>query len=164
MPKSNPIRTLFLSFYKQLLRVDKTTTNIGVLLELGLVPLNIFAQKYSIQNWNRIAKLETRNPLTSLSYCNSTLEELTWPSMIKRNLSRCGMMDAFLYEGRVNTPQRFFQRLKDIFHQEFLAEISESSSKLRTYREFKREMCLENYLDIISCKRQKINLSRFPLS
>ena len=84
MPKSNPIDTLFLSFCKQLLGVDKTTTNIGVLLELGLVPLNIYAQKYSIQNWNRIAKLETCNPLTSLSYRNSTLEELTWPSMIKR--------------------------------------------------------------------------------
>ena len=65
MPKNTPLDTLFLGFCKQLLGVGKTTTNVGVFLELGLVPLNIYAQKNSIQNWNRIAKFETSNPLVS---------------------------------------------------------------------------------------------------
>ena len=144
--------------------MGKTTTNVGVFLELGLVPLNIYAQKNSIQNWNRIAKFETSNPLVSLSYRNSLLEELAWPLMIKKNLSKCGMMDVFFCEKRANTPQRFLQRLIDIFHQEAFAEINEPSSKLRTYKEFKTEIGLENYLEIISCERDRINLSRLRLS
>ena len=144
--------------------MGKTTTNVGVFLELGLVPLNIYAQKNSIQNWNRIAKFETSNPLVSLSYRNSLLEELAWPLMIKKHLSKCGMMDVFFCEKRTNTPQRFLQRLIDIFHQEAFAEINEPSSKLRTYKEFKTEIGLENYLEIISWERDRINLSRLRLS
>ena len=164
MPKNNPLDTLFLGFCKQLLGVGKTTTNVGVFLDLGLVPLNIYAQKNSIQNWNRIAKFETSNQLVSLSYRNSLLEELTWPLMIRKNLSKCGMMDVFFCEKRANTPQRFLQRVIDIFHQEAFAEINEPSSKLRTYKEFKTEIGLENYLEIISCERDRINLSRLRLS
>ena len=164
MPKNNPLDTLFLGFCKRLLGVGKTTTNVGVFLELGLVPLNIYAQKNSIQNWSRIAKFETSNQLVSSSYRNSLLEELTWPLMIKKNLSKCGMMDVFFCEKRANTPQRFLQRLIDIFHQEAFAEINEPSSKLKTYKEFQTEIGLENYLEIISCERDRINLSRLRLS
>ena len=38
LPQNNPIENLHLSFCKQLLGVQKQTTNIGVLLELGQVP------------------------------------------------------------------------------------------------------------------------------
>ena len=89
---------------------------------------------------------------------------LTWPSMIKKNLSKCGMMDVFFCEKRANTPQRFLQRLIDFVHQEAFAEINEPSSKLRTYKEFKTEIGHENYLEIISCERERINLSRLRLS
>ena len=39
---------------KQLLGVQKQTTNIGVLLELGSVPMQLFAVKLAIKNWERI--------------------------------------------------------------------------------------------------------------
>ena len=39
---------------KQILGVQKQTTNIGVLLELGRVPLQNFAIKAAIKNWERI--------------------------------------------------------------------------------------------------------------
>ena len=74
------------------------------------------------------------------------------------------MIDVFFCEKRANTPQRFLQRLIDIFHQEAFAEINEPSRKLRTYKEFKTEIVLENYLEIISCERDRINLSRLCLS
>ena len=45
MPKNNPIETLYISFCKQLLGVHRTTTNNGVLLELGQIPLSIYAKK-----------------------------------------------------------------------------------------------------------------------
>ena len=46
LPKNNPIEVLQQSFYKQLLRVQKQTTNVGVLLEVGEVPLDIYAKKW----------------------------------------------------------------------------------------------------------------------
>ena len=55
LPQNNPIENLHLSFCKQLLGVQKQTTNIGVLLELGQVSLPIDAIKNAIKNWVRIA-------------------------------------------------------------------------------------------------------------
>ena len=45
LPKNNPIGTFYISFCKQLLGVHRQTTNNGVLLELGQVPLSIYAKK-----------------------------------------------------------------------------------------------------------------------
>ena len=45
MPANNPIENLYMSFCKQLLGVQKQSTNDGVLLELGQFPLIILAKK-----------------------------------------------------------------------------------------------------------------------
>ena len=45
LPKNNPIENLHQKCCKQILGVQKQTSNIGVLLELGLVPLSIYAKK-----------------------------------------------------------------------------------------------------------------------
>ena len=52
LPKADPIETLHMMMCKHLLGVNKKTTNIGVCLEMGRIPLNIFA----IKNWERIIK------------------------------------------------------------------------------------------------------------
>ena len=44
-----------MKFLKQLLGVQTQTSNIGVLLETGRVPLMAYALKNCIKNWNRIA-------------------------------------------------------------------------------------------------------------
>ena len=54
LPKANPIENLHMMICKQLLGVQKQTTNIGVLLELGRVPLCIYAVKLAIKNRKRI--------------------------------------------------------------------------------------------------------------
>lgn len=41
LPKHNPIENLHMMICKQLLGVHKNTTNIGVLLELGRLPLSL---------------------------------------------------------------------------------------------------------------------------
>ena len=63
--KKNPIETLYLSFCKQLIGVQKQTTNVGVMLELGLFPLQLQAKTNALKNWNRISKLKTANIITS---------------------------------------------------------------------------------------------------
>lgn len=68
MPKNNPIEIVQQSFYKQLLGVQKQTTNVGVLLEMGEVPLKLYAKKMAISNWTRIATKKKANELLIKSY------------------------------------------------------------------------------------------------
>ena len=46
LPRSNPIQNLYMSIMKQILGVQKQTTNFGVLLELGKIPISIEAKSY----------------------------------------------------------------------------------------------------------------------
>ena len=54
LPANNPIGNLHSRFCKNILSVQKSTTNVGVLLELGRIPILMTAQKASIKNWERI--------------------------------------------------------------------------------------------------------------
>ena len=49
LPKNNPVKNFHLTMCKQILGVQKQTTNIGVLLELGRTPLSICAAKFSVK-------------------------------------------------------------------------------------------------------------------
>ena len=57
-PVNNPIENVQNMFYKQLLGVQRQTTNIAVLLELGQVPLRLHATRSAIKNWDRINTLK----------------------------------------------------------------------------------------------------------
>ena len=48
LPKNNPFENLHMMMCKHLLGVQKQTTNLGVLLELGRIPLHLFASKFAI--------------------------------------------------------------------------------------------------------------------
>ena len=50
-PKNNPIENLYNMFLKQILGVQKQTNNLGVLLELGKVPIQFSAIKLATKNW-----------------------------------------------------------------------------------------------------------------
>ena len=81
LPKINPIETLHIKFCKDLLGVQKQTANIGVLLELGRLPLPIYAKKHAIKNWERICLKRNANALLLTSY-DASLES-GWASSIK---------------------------------------------------------------------------------
>ena len=139
MPKNNPIENLYNSILKQLLGVHKSTTNIGVLLEVGLVPITLYARKLAIKNWERIRKNKA-NCLISESYKESLKEKLPWVIYIKNILEENGMLNFFVnpYQDKpcfVN--KRIFQTLSDAFHQNVFACIRQEGSKLRTYAIFK---------------------------
>ena len=61
MPSNNPIENMHMRFCKELLGVQKQTTNIRELLELGGVPLMLFAKRNSIKNWNRLNTMSNSN-------------------------------------------------------------------------------------------------------
>ena len=86
LPKNNPIETLHMSICKQILGLHKSTMNLGVLLELGRVPLSLYAMKLAIKNWERIRKTKA-NCILMESYRESEREQLPWVLGIKTHLS-----------------------------------------------------------------------------
>ena len=66
LPKNNPIETLFMRFCKELLGVQRRTTNVGVLLELGETPLSFTGTRNAIKNWVRICNDTTCNKLVDV--------------------------------------------------------------------------------------------------
>ena len=75
LPNNNPVENLHMQFCRQVLGVQKYTTNYGVLLELGRVPLVLEARKLSLKNWDRIRK-KKGNVLVTKSYKNACLKML----------------------------------------------------------------------------------------
>ena len=133
MPKSNPIENIKMMICKEILGVQKQTTNIGVLLELGETPLSLNAIKLAVKNWERI-RLGNANKVLLASYRESLEGGLTWISGIKNVLETNGML-CFFQNSYRNTPiayKNLFQRLIDQFHQNAFETIRKEDSKLRT--------------------------------
>ena len=132
MPSNNPVENVFTSFCKQLLGVQKQTSNKGVLLELGLSPIMILGQKNAIKNWVRIANNTKCNNLVFSSYETSISENLTWSSNMKSKLSTIGLGELFINRDK-DSHLKAMQRMTDIFQQEALSDICRNDSRLRTY-------------------------------
>ena len=80
--KSNPIENLHIMMCKQILGVQKQTTNIGVLLELGRIPMHIYAAKHAVKNWERIKRGQA-NCVLLASYRDAIEVNLPWLLGIK---------------------------------------------------------------------------------
>ena len=126
-----------MKFLRQLLGVQTQTHKIGTLLETGRVPLMAYALKNCIKNWNRIAIGEDCNPLTHLSYENILENEFEWYKNIELLMNHLGL--GYILRGNISTPEVVVhKRIVDIFHQKSFSEISQESSKLRTYSLIKK--------------------------
>lgn len=161
-PRNNPVETIHYMFCKHLLGVQKQTTNIGVLLELGQIPLNVHAKKMAFKNWERICLQKKANNLVLKSYEFAIEENLNWPKLIQNTLAEIGMMQSFV--GGSNIHEKAFSRMKDIFHQEAFSAINMESSKLRTYKLIKGEIGFESYLNTVNNIKNRIILTKIRLS
>ena len=166
LPKVNPIEKLHNMICKQILGVQTQTTNIGVLLELGRIPLEISAKKLAVKKWERISKQQA-NDLLLASYNDALVEDLPWISSIKNILETKGMFNYFInsYETKpffVN--KKLFQTLSDEFHQNAFESIRSDNSKLRTYACFKTKIGFETYLAKIKNPNIRIEMTKFRLS
>ena len=92
--KVNPIDTLHYMVCKQVLGVQRKTTNIGVLLEIGRLPLYIDAIKFSVKNWERIRKKQA-NVVLQASYAESVDLDLQWIVGVRGHLESNGMLSFF---------------------------------------------------------------------
>ena len=164
LPKNNPIENLNMMMCKQILGVQKQTTNYGVLLELGKTPLHIQAKKLAIKNWERIRQGKANEILLTSCRENSN----TWDLAIKECLEINGLL--YFYENSnyndksAFAHKRLFQTLCDQFHQNAFAAIQREESKLRTYAIFKTKIGIENYLSKIKNSAVRTQISKFRLS
>lgn len=167
LPQNNPVENFHMKVLKQVLGVQKQTTNLGVLLELGRTPLYIECTKLGIKNWERI-KQEKANPLLLASYKDAITEELPWISRVKLNLEENGLLSLFVNQYPVSKPQfigkKLYQTLVDQFHQTAFETINKASSKLRTYALLKTRIGMEEYLTEIKNTSFRKQLSKFRLS
>ena len=140
-------------FCKQLLGVQKQTNTMGILLELGMVPITYHALKAAIKNWDRVRNKKSNNLLYE-SLNNASKENLTWISSIKTLLESNGMLQSFLTANsnpNNNNKQKdignlVFQRLCDQFHQNALASFRNENSKLKTYSTLKMKLAWKSTL------------------
>ena len=166
IPKINPIQNFHQRTCKQILGVQKQTSNIDVLLELGRVPLHLYAIKSAVKNWERI-KSNKVNILVSVSYQKAMENNLLWITNIKNLLEQNGMA-CFYNNMHLNKPQfihkKIFQRLSDKFHQEAFNTLIDKTSKLRTYGLIKTEIGMESYLKEIFNPTIRKTYTKFRLS
>ena len=167
MPQTNPIENFHMKVLKQILGVQKQTTNLGVLLELGRMPLNLDCIKLGVKNWERIKKAKA-NPLLMASYREATAEELPWISRVKGILEDNGLLSLFVNQYPESKPQfigkKLYQTLVDQFHQNAFETINKADSKLRTYGLVKTDIGMEDYLAEIRSVPVRVQLSKFRLS
>ena len=63
LPKNNPIENLYMTFCKAILGVQKQTSNIGSLLELGAVPIMFFGVKNCLKTGTE--SIKSMKPIVS---------------------------------------------------------------------------------------------------
>ena len=166
LPTDNPIENLHHMACKNILGVQKQTTNIGVLLELGRTPLDIYAIKAAIKNWERIKTKQT-NPLLNTSYDTALKNKLPWITNIKKCLETNGMLCFFINPYDNKPPfihKKVFQKLYDAFHQKSFQDINNPQAKLRTYGLLKTAIGFEKYLVKITNPTTRLAVTKLRLS
>ena len=166
LPVNNPIENLHMMFCKHLLGVHKSSTNDGVLLEIGRLPLVFDAQKAAVKNWERIHNSRA-NYLCKISYIGAQTYSLNWLNLIKASIAQNGLGNYFI--NQTVPPNKslykiYYNRLKDAFIQRAFATITQPNSKLRTYSLIKEKIGIEGYLISVRNTKQRISLSKFRLS
>ena len=162
LPVNNPIETAHMRFCKDLLGVQKQTTNVGVLLELGEVPLSVLAKNNCIKNFSRVTITKEANTLLK-NLGQVEFSNYSWFYATQHCLNSTG-----IEKTDVKIRNGLLKRLKDIFHQQAHCDINRDNSKLRTYKEIKTDVGMERYLLCpLTCKERisltKLRLSNHPL-
>ena len=165
--KYNPIEKLHFMACKQILGVQKQTTNIGILLELGRVPLQNFAIKAAVKNWERI-ELGKINEILKKSHSNAILDDLPWITHIKSIIQTHNLENLNINQVHRNKHPFIHNMLHkkqcEIFHQNAFQTIKNPNSKLRTYALFKTQEGCEKYLHDIKNAKSRQSLTKFRLS
>ena len=129
LPKNNPIENMHMRFCKEILGVQRQTTNVGVLLELGRIPITTYGMKRCMKNYSRIHILEKANKVVLSAHLLSLNCALKWTEGVKSQLNRSGVGSENRNPLLCNT---CFKSINDTLHQDAFTTINSEESKLRT--------------------------------
>ena len=163
------LEVLYRKFLKELLGVNKCTTNAMVYGETGMMPVSKLILSRATNYFMNICNGK-RTKLSYIMYkllrCkqeNHTLYQSHWLNNVEQNLSGIGMRDLWLSEGFGFTndyvKHAIKLRQKDVYFQEWSAEMNTKKS-CEMYRVIKTDFGLENYL-MQSSYYQRSSLSKF---
>ena len=164
--KGQNVEKVQLDFCKKLLGVKRTTCNIMIYSELGLVPLNAVRKLYMLKYWGKL--LVTNNCI--LKDCYLTLLEkhndgkINWVSEIHKLLTELGFTEIWNKQYLdVSFIPLIKQRIFDQEKQIVLGKISDSS-KCFLYRHLLYSYDMQLYLKRPIPKKLQNCISRFRLS
>ena len=146
--------------------VDNTD---GILQELGMLPLSLYAIKSVTKNWERIQQNKANTLLiTSNNY--SRKENLPWAANIRHIFASNGMLQEYLQKVNETEERKYgpvsnklFKRLVDQFTQTAFESIS-TNSKMKTLSLLKKEPGRETYLSEVTNSKHRSALSKLRLS
>ena len=162
LSENNPIDNIHMRFCKDLLGVQRQTSNTGVLLELGRLPLTQYAKKNCIKNWRRIHIQGKANELVLFSHRESLIKKLVWSESVSICLNTMGIQVPS--RGKKLLENSAWERMSNIFYQTAFVELNREGSKLRTYKILKSDIGLEGYLDVVKNYSRRRVITKIRLS
>ena len=167
-----PAEKLHIKFCKYVLEVNKRSTNLAILGELGRYPLILEIFVTMIKFWKRISTLNTSDIISEAystskklhyenksSWYNSIVEIINYFQLDENKiLNLKGTLKNYLYE-------KLKLRYNDLWTKHLFDDIRNSSggNKLRTYRLFKDKFSFENYLNWGTFNQRKV-ITKFRIS
>ena len=168
--KANQIERVHMQFCKRLLGVNKSTQNNFIYGDLGR--LNYQSQRYLmiIKFWLKVVNLEPHKFVrlmydTMLRDIEINERKVNWAFLVRQLLCNLGFREVWMQQnvGNCNAFLAMFrQRVRDIFVQNWISELDNSSRALfyRSFANFK----FQSYLEFISVKKFRVALSKLRVS
>ena len=164
------LEKIHLNHMKQVLKVKTSTATPPLYAELGRFPLSLKMKMRLINYWKRILEYDDTNIvkqayLQLLELYNSN--QKNWCDVVREILKEARLEQCWHNQTMNRTT---LAQCKEALHQNFMNKCmndindSEKYTKLRTYKLFKKEFCLENYLTLHDNINNVINIFRFRSS
>ena len=164
------IEKIHSKFLRKVLGVNRSTNLDALYGDLGRYPMKINRQLLMIKYWIKIK--QSNNPLIDKIYemmyidaeNNISYNGANWAYNIKQILDNTGLSYIWMNQNSTETTySQIKQRILDIYKQSWYSRIN-NSHRLESYRLFKFEFELENYLTCIRERKYQISYSKFRLS
>ena len=155
------LETIHLRILRYFLGVHRFTPTLGILGDFGQIPLQYLRWYNMIRFWNRLIQSDDDRILkkvflTDYEKCNSN-----WCADIKTLFSKIGCPEIFEDMTLCNLDY-IKKKLTELYESVWAEEILKFP-KLRTYRKFKTQFGLENYIKLPMSKRNRSIFGQFRL-
>ena len=165
--ESPDIEKIHIKFLKQILGVGPKTTNLTIYGETGRMPLHVTRSIRIIKYWSKIKSDPNSLPFKiyeSLPDSLSSRSDKNWRAHVNNLLQNLGLAYLFHNETASNSEvNMIIQRIKDTYTQQWVSNVN-SSSKLNSYKLFKKSLTAELYLDVINNDTCRKYLTRLRCS